>query len=78
MPVDGSSPENYVEVIDTMGNIGPIVDFCVMYMDRQGQGQVRFLDAWVLSRLICRLMIEILLAGYNLFWNGSQRISARD
>jgi hypothetical protein len=39
---------------------------------------VRFLDAWVLSRLICRLMIEILLAGYNLFWNGSQRISARD
>lgn len=41
MPVDGSCPENYVEVIDSMSNIGPIVDFCVMDMDRQGQGQVR-------------------------------------
>ncbi|KAG7666932.1 hypothetical protein KSW81_000683 [Nannochloris sp. 'desiccata'] len=39
-PVEGSSPDNYVEVLDTMTNLGPIVDFCVVDLDRQGQGQV--------------------------------------
>ncbi|CAK4097320.1 unnamed protein product [Aphanomyces euteiches] len=35
-PTSGS----YLEVLDTYTNIGPIVDFCVMDLDRQGQGQV--------------------------------------
>jgi len=34
------SEEAYMEVIDSMGNLGPIVDFCVVDLDRQGQGQV--------------------------------------
>jgi DNA damage-binding protein 1 len=39
-PVEGPTPDNYVEVLDTMTNLGPIVDFCVVDLDRQGQGQV--------------------------------------
>lgn len=31
---------SYLEVLDTYTNIGPIVDFCVMDLDRQGQGQI--------------------------------------
>lgn len=37
-PPDPAKPNNYVELLDTMTNLGPIVDFCVV--DRQGQGQV--------------------------------------
>ncbi|CAH0488401.1 unnamed protein product [Peronospora farinosa] len=31
---------SYVEVLDTYVNVGPIIDFCVMDLDRQGQGQL--------------------------------------
>lgn len=31
---------SYVELIDSMPNIGPIVDFSVVDLDRQGQGQI--------------------------------------
>lgn len=30
----------YIEVLDTYVNVGPIIDFCVMDLDRQGQGQI--------------------------------------
>jgi DNA damage-binding protein 1 len=33
---------NYTELVDTMPNLGPIVDFAVVDLDRQGQGQVLF------------------------------------
>jgi DNA damage-binding protein 1 len=39
-PPDAQQPASYVEVIDTITNLGPIVDFSVMDLDRQGQGQV--------------------------------------
>lgn len=39
-PLPDVSPETYVEVLDSMTNLGPIVDFCVVDLDRQGQGQV--------------------------------------
>jgi DNA damage-binding protein 1 len=39
-PYDANGPDNYVEVIDSMPNLGPIVDFSVVDLDRQGQGQV--------------------------------------
>jgi DNA damage-binding protein 1 len=29
-----------VEIVQTFTNLGPIVDFCVVDLDRQGQGQV--------------------------------------
>ena len=35
-------PSNFVEVLNTFTNLGPIVDFCVVDLDRQGQGQVEF------------------------------------
>ena len=41
-PIEGSSPENYVEVLDSMTNLGPILDFSVVDLDRQGQGQVNY------------------------------------
>lgn len=31
---------SYTEILDTMPNLGPIVDFAVLDLDRQGQGQV--------------------------------------
>lgn len=31
---------SYIDVLDTYVNIGPIIDFCVMDLDRQGQGQI--------------------------------------
>lgn len=31
---------SYVEVIERYVNLGPIVDFCVVDLERQGQGQV--------------------------------------
>ncbi|TDH74292.1 uncharacterized protein CCR75_001185 [Bremia lactucae] len=31
---------SYLDVLDTYVNIGPIIDFCVMDLDRQGQGQI--------------------------------------
>lgn len=31
---------SFVEVLESFGNLGPIVDFCVVDLERQGQGQV--------------------------------------
>ena len=31
---------SYVEVMERYVNLGPIVDFCVVDLERQGQGQV--------------------------------------
>jgi DNA damage-binding protein 1 len=31
---------SFVEVLERYANLGPIVDFCVVDLDRQGQGQV--------------------------------------
>uniref|UniRef100_A0A061SBD9 DNA damage-binding protein 1 n=1 Tax=Tetraselmis sp. GSL018 TaxID=582737 RepID=A0A061SBD9_9CHLO len=39
-PVDANDPGNYIEVLDSFANLGPIMDFCVVDLDRQGQGQV--------------------------------------
>lgn len=39
-PFDQTQPQNFVEVIDQIPNIGPVVDFCVVDLDRQGQGQI--------------------------------------
>lgn len=36
--IEGSN--SFVEQIDTMPNLGPIVDFSVIDLDRQGQGQI--------------------------------------
>lgn len=31
---------SYVEILERYVNLGPIVDFCVVDLERQGQGQV--------------------------------------
>lgn len=37
---EGSGPPKFVEVLEDFTNIGPILDFAVVSLDRQGQGQV--------------------------------------
>lgn len=40
--------------METFTNLGPIVDMCVVDLERQGQGQVREsseIDAWLLIQL---------------------------
>ncbi len=39
-PVNPAEPNNFVEVLDSMTNLGPIIDFVVVDLERQGQGQV--------------------------------------
>ena len=39
-PVNPAEPSNFVEVLDSMTNLGPIIDFVVVDLERQGQGQV--------------------------------------
>ena len=40
-PPDPAQSASFVEVLDVMPSLGPIVDFCVVDLERQGQGQVR-------------------------------------
>lgn len=44
-PVNPAEPNNFVEVLDSMTNLGPIIDFVVVDLERQGQGQVLFLKS---------------------------------
>lgn len=37
--VDPAQPSNFVEVVDTWTNLGPIIDLAVVDLERQGQGQ---------------------------------------
>lgn len=39
--VDSNDQGSYVTVMETFTNLGPIVDMCVVDLERQGQGQVR-------------------------------------
>jgi len=39
--VDSNDQGSYVGVMETFTNLGPIVDMCVVDLERQGQGQVR-------------------------------------
>ena len=39
-PMNAAEPSNFVEVLDSMTNLGPIIDFVVVDLERQGQGQV--------------------------------------
>eukprot|EP00884_Botryococcus_braunii_P023468 jgi/Botrbrau1/9805/Bobra.0322s0012.2 len=38
--VPHSDEPSYLEIVDSMNNLGPIVDFCVVDLERQGQGQI--------------------------------------
>ena len=41
--VNPAEPNNFVEVLESMTNLGPIIDFVVVDLERQGQGQVLLL-----------------------------------
>lgn len=38
--MDSNDQGSYVGVMETFTNLGPIVDMCVVDLERQGQGQV--------------------------------------
>lgn len=39
--MDSNDQGSYVAVMETFTNLGPIVDMCVVDLERQGQGQVK-------------------------------------
>ena len=39
--VDPDDSGAFVQIMETFVNLGPIVDMCVVDLERQGQGQVR-------------------------------------
>ncbi|XP_014678579.1 PREDICTED: DNA damage-binding protein 1-like [Priapulus caudatus] len=39
--VEANARRSYVDVMETFTNLGPILDMCVVDLERQGQGQVR-------------------------------------
>mmetsp|Transcript_12957 Transcript_12957/g.36428 ORF Transcript_12957/g.36428 Transcript_12957/m.36428 type:complete len:1117 (+) Transcript_12957:258-3608(+) len=39
-PISEAEPGSFIEVLDSFTNLGPIVDFSVVDLERQGQGQV--------------------------------------
>lgn len=41
--MDSNEQGSYVVAMETFTNLGPIVDMCVVDLERQGQGQVTFL-----------------------------------
>ncbi|NXS12603.1 DDB1 protein, partial [Neodrepanis coruscans] len=45
--VDSNEQGSYVVAMETFTNLGPIVDMCVVDLERQGQGQVRALPAFL-------------------------------
>lgn len=57
MPVSPQEPTNFVEVLETMTNLGPIIDFVVVDLERQGQGQVNtihtYFACFVVHRFCC-------------------------
>lgn len=44
--VDSNDQGSYVAVMETFTNLGPIVDMCVVDLERQGQGQVMTKGWW--------------------------------
>lgn len=48
---------SYLEIVDSMPNLGPILDFNVLTSDRQGQGQVKHLGYVVVFAFNCLLSI---------------------
>lgn len=47
--VDSNDQGSYVGVMETFTNLGPIVDMCVVDLERQGQGQVIATNGYPLS-----------------------------
>lgn len=40
LSVQANENGSFAEVIETFTNLGPIIDMCVVDLERQGQGQV--------------------------------------
>ena len=57
-PVSTAEPDNYVEVLETMTNLGPIIDFVVVDLERQGQGQVTDGAGICGGQKCCRIAIQ--------------------
>lgn len=67
-----TDPHNYVEVLETYPNLGPIVDLCVVDLERQGQGQVWgsnfFTNRHVLHRRGRRLCMRVMVGISTKSW----------
>lgn len=68
--VDSNDQGSYVAVMETFTNLGPIVDMCVVDLERQGQGQVRldFETSKVVSISVILYLACLCLICECLFW----------
>lgn len=68
--MDSNEQGSYVVAMETFTNLGPIVDMCVVDLERQGQGQVTFLlfppHCWEFLAECVHKIIE----SQNLGWKG--------
>ena len=63
---------SYVQIMETFTNLGPIVDMCVVDLERQGQGQVL---AVALCLSVCLSQVGVLSKWMNgLSWFLSRRL----
>jgi len=51
---------SYVQVMETFTNLGPIVDMCVVDLERQGQGQVNKLWNSLFTRQLVGTILNCL------------------
>lgn len=66
--VDSNDQGSYVAVMETFTNLGPIVDMCVVDLERQGQGQVRLVTSKVVSiSAMLKLAFLFLIYGNVIF-----------
>ena len=52
---------SYVQIMETFTNLGPIVDMCVVDLERQGQGQVDIMRTYSYIALDMIMILVIIL-----------------
>lgn len=50
---------SFVQIMETFVNLGPIVDMCVVDLERQGQGQVIVTAVYVTMVLLASIFVTI-------------------
>lgn len=60
--VECDDNNSYVTEMERFTNLGPILDMCVVDLERQGQGQVSIYknNYWIMELLPCLYFIKIL------------------
>lgn len=57
--MDSNEQGSYVVAMETFTNLGPIVDMCVVDLERQGQGQVMLILPCLSLRCRCLVLADV-------------------